>query len=72
MKCIKSLKETKTVFLGEIKRVDDADAETNVRSGFWKYVPKSEWKKQNNPVKKTEEVTETETVIKKNTKKTKK
>ena len=70
MKCIQSIKQTKNVELGIIKRVDDVDAEISVKSGYWKYVPKSEWKKQNKPqVIETVEVTKTE---KKNTKKTKK
>lgn len=70
MKCIQSIKQTKTVELGEVKRIDDADAEVSVKSGYWKYVPKSEWKKQNNPqVTEKQKVTKVE---KKNTKKGKK
>lgn len=67
MKCIQSIKETKNVEFGTIKRVDDVDAETKVKSGYWKYVPKSEWKKQNKA-----QVTETVEVIKKEKKKYKK
>lgn len=67
MKCIQSIKETKNVEFGTIKRVDDVDAETKVKSGYWKYVPKSEWKKQNKS-----QVTETVEVIKKEKKNTKK
>lgn len=70
MKCIQSIKQTKTVELGEVKRTNDADAEVSVKSGYWKYVPKSEWKKQNKPqVTEKQEVTKVE---KKNTKKGKK
>lgn len=45
MKCIQVIKETKNYEVGHIKRVDDVDAESKVKSGFWKYVPKSEYKK---------------------------
>jgi hypothetical protein len=45
MKCIQSIKQTKNIELGITKRVDDVDAESSVKSGYWKYVPKSEWKK---------------------------
>ena len=70
MKCIQSIKETKNVELGTIKRVEDVDAETSVKSGYWKYVPKSEWKKQNKP-QMVENVGDTKKE-KKSTKKTKK
>ena len=45
MKCIQSIKQTKEIEIGTIKRLNDNDAESNVKSGYWKYVPKSEWKK---------------------------
>ncbi len=44
MKCIKAIKETKTYSLGEIRRVDNQDAEEKVKSGVWMFIPKSEWK----------------------------
>lgn len=44
MKCIKSVKETKLVKLGEILRTTDDDAKEKVKGGFWVYVKKSEWK----------------------------
>jgi hypothetical protein len=44
MKCIKSIKETKTVKLGTIQRVADNEADIKVNTGEWKFVPKSEWK----------------------------
>lgn len=75
MKCIQLIKQMKTVDLGEIKRVDDSDAEVSVKSGYWKYVPKSEWKKQNKPLKVNDQITDSVTVTKtekKNTKKPKK
>ena len=43
MKCIKSIRATKEVELGEIKRVDNKTAHSMV--GFsWQYVSKTEWK----------------------------
>ncbi len=44
MKCIKCIKVAKGYELDEIRRVDDKDAEDRVKGGYWKYVPKSEWK----------------------------
>ncbi len=44
MKCIKAIKATKNTEVGTIARLGDADAETKVKSGYWQYVPKSEWK----------------------------
>ena len=44
MKCIKSIKETKTVKLGTIQRVVDKEADVKVKTGEWKFIPKSEWK----------------------------
>jgi hypothetical protein len=45
MKCIMSIKQSKNTEIGTIKRINDVDADSNVKSGYWKYVPKSEWKK---------------------------
>jgi hypothetical protein len=44
MKCIKNIKASKSYDLNEIRRTDDLDAEQKVKSGNWKYIPKSEWK----------------------------
>jgi len=44
MKCIKAVKQTKEVELGEIRRVDDKTA-FNMVGSYWMYVSKSEWKK---------------------------
>ena len=44
MKCIKSIKATKNTEIGHITRIDDIDAEAKVKTGYWAYVPKSEWK----------------------------
>jgi hypothetical protein len=43
MKCIKSIRETKEIKFGEIKRVDDKTAHNMVGS-TWIYTSKSEWK----------------------------
>lgn len=43
MKCIKSIRATKEVELGEIKRVDDKTAH-NMVGLSWGYVSKTEWK----------------------------
>lgn len=43
MKTIKSIKATKDVELGEIRRVDDKTAHNMVGS-MWQYISKSEWK----------------------------
>jgi hypothetical protein len=44
MKCIKCIKVAKGYELDEIRRVSDNDAEERVKGGYWKFVPKSEWK----------------------------
>ena len=44
MKCIQSIKETKNTEIGVIKRVEDAEAHQMVDGGYWKFIPKSEWK----------------------------
>jgi hypothetical protein len=44
MKCIKSIKPTKNTEVGQIVRIDDIDAESKVKTGYWAYVAKSEWK----------------------------
>jgi hypothetical protein len=44
MKCIKSIKVAKGYNLDEIRRIDDIDADEKVKGGYWKFVPKSEWK----------------------------
>ena len=49
MKCIKSVVSTKTVEEGHIIRIDDVEAEVRVKTGIWKYVSKSEYKKYLNP-----------------------
>jgi hypothetical protein len=44
MKCIKSIKPTKNTEVGVIVRIDEIEAETKVKTGYWSYVPKSEYK----------------------------
>lgn len=44
MKCIKSIKPTKNTEVGQIVRINDIEAESKVKTGYWAYVTKSEWK----------------------------
>jgi len=44
MKCIKTIKATKEREIGEYVRTSDTDAEIKVKSGYWAYAPKSEYK----------------------------
>lgn len=44
MKCIKCIKIAKGYKLDEIRRVSDIDADERVKGGYWKFIPKSEWK----------------------------
>jgi hypothetical protein len=44
MKCIKSIKTLKNTEIGEISRIDDVEAESKVKTGYWSYISKSEWK----------------------------
>ena len=57
MKCIKALRASKDIEVGEIKRVDDKTA-NNMVGISWAYVPKSEWKLQTRKSKPTVQVTE--------------
>lgn len=75
MKCIMSVKGTKNTQVGVIKRVDDKDADSEVKSGYWKYIPKSEYKKLKNVEKSSKKINtdndveiEKKSSIKKNTK----
>ena len=74
MKCIKSIKATKNVEVGVIKRINDKEAESEVKSGYWKYIPKTEWKSDVKPSKQvndqiTDSVTTKEKSKKEKTKK---
>lgn len=75
MKCIKSIKATKNTEVGVITRIDDKEAESKVKGGYWSYIPKSEWKEYKGKSKKTEQVEEQadgQVVIKKTKKKNEK
>jgi hypothetical protein len=56
MKCIKSIRASKDVQVGDIKRVDDKTA-MNMVGLSWQYVSKTEWKLSRGK-KVAEEVTE--------------
>ena len=51
MKCIKCIKVAKGYELDEVRRVADIDADEKVKGGYWKFVPKSEWKAATRKVK---------------------
>ena len=57
MKCIKCIKVAKGYDLDEVRRMDDIDANEKVKAGYWKFVPKSEWKASKGKSK-TEVITE--------------
>ena len=44
MKCIKAIKSSKKIEAGTIKRVDDVEAEARVKSNYWQYISKTEYK----------------------------
>jgi hypothetical protein len=71
MKCIKCIKVAKGYELDEIRRVSDIDADERVKGGYWKFIPKSEWKATKKPTQKIE-VNEDVIVSEKQTKKGKK
>lgn len=48
MKCIKAVKESKHK-VGEIIRISNVDAEERIKTGYWEYVSKSQWKEYKNP-----------------------
>ena len=58
MKCIKCIKVAKGYELDEVRRMDDIDANEKVKGGYWKFVPKSEWKAVTRKVKVNEVVNE--------------
>jgi hypothetical protein len=72
MKCIKTIKEAKSYTLGEIRRVTDIEADERVKGGYWKFVPKSEWKAAKGKSKIEVVTEEVETQTEEITKKTKK
>jgi len=58
MKCIKCIKVAKGYELDEVRRINDIDADEKVKGGYWKFVPKSEWKAVTRKVKVNEFVSE--------------
>jgi hypothetical protein len=60
MKCIKCIKVAKGYDLDEVRRVADIDADEKVKGGYWKFVPKSEWKAVTRKVKVNEVVSVSE------------
>lgn len=46
MKCIKAIKETSNYEVGRIMRVEDKVADQRVSTGYWKFIPKNEWKNE--------------------------
>ena len=58
MKCIKVIKQTKSYELGEIRRMDDLEAESKVKTGYWAFCPKSELKLATRKVKVNQVVNE--------------
>jgi len=44
MKCIKSIKATKNTEVGVFMRTSEIEAESKVKTGYWVYAPKSEYK----------------------------
>jgi hypothetical protein len=58
MKCIKTIKKTNSREIGEIIRIEEKEAENKVKTGFWAYCPKSDWKLYTGRGKKTVQVTD--------------
>jgi len=69
MKCIKSIKETKQNKLGVIRRINDKEAENEVKSGYWMYIPKDEWKINNKEYQKSSKIENVEKIKDKKSKK---
>lgn len=45
MKCVIATKSTKHVNVGDVKRVDNEDADMMVSGGYWNYTSKNEFRK---------------------------
>jgi hypothetical protein len=58
MKCIKTIKKTNSREIGEVIRIEENEAENKVKTGYWTYCPKSEWKDYTGRGKKTDQVTD--------------
>ena len=63
MKCIKCIKVAKGYELDEIRRVSDADADERVKGGYWKFIPKSEWKLATRKPTKSDQATDQATDV---------
>jgi hypothetical protein len=63
MKCIKCIKVAKGYQIDEIRRVSDIDADERVKGGYWKFIPKSEWKLATRKPVKTETIIEQTTEV---------
>jgi hypothetical protein len=77
MKCIKAVKSLKNYEIGDVVRINNVEAEEKVRTGYWQYASKSEWKTKVNSKVQTQSEKNDESVPKmkapeKNTKKTQK
>lgn len=56
MKCIISTISNKNIEEGIIDRVSDYNADMKVKSGFWNYTSKSEWKNyKQKPIQKSDD-----------------
>lgn len=44
MKCIKAIKDSKNYKVGSIVRLSDKEADEKVATGYFTFIPKSEWK----------------------------
>ena len=61
MKCIKSIKQSKSKEVGDIIRTTNVDADIKVKTGHWVFIPKSEWKDYRVTYKNTNQVNDQET-----------
>jgi len=64
MKCVKAIKDSKYNKTGAILRVSDKDADEKVNSGYWMFIPKSEWKLSMKQVLEEEKSKETDQKVK--------
>jgi len=76
MKCIKAVKQTNLDEIGKIVRISDKLAEQRVKTGYWMFISKSEWKEsgrvnsiQDEPKLKLKKVEKDEKKYRKKTKK---
>lgn len=59
MKCIKAIKDSKSYKVNDILRVSDKEADEKVATGYFTFIPKSEWKSVSRVKVDTVEVAET-------------